>query len=134
MAVELLGMIHARAGITRPTDPDDPDDPTPAPEHFRPTLISFDKDDYAPGETMTATVTGAPSSPTSFDRQVVGEGVGLDGAMGRGAPQGQPARMTPGGHPSNGHHPPGWACHRRDHHRGIPRRPQPHSRNGANRQ
>ena len=62
MAVELLGMIHARAGITRPTDPDDPDDPTPAPEHFRPTLISFDKDDYAPGETMTATVTGAPAT------------------------------------------------------------------------
>lgn len=63
MATAIIGMIQA--GPATPYTPPDPP-PDPGETYFVPVSLTFDAPDYAPGDLMTATVTGTAAGDGSL--------------------------------------------------------------------
>ena len=62
MSTGILGTIGAVGTVVVDEPPDEP----PTPGAFAPTKLEFDQASYAPGSTITATVTGTPATDGSL--------------------------------------------------------------------
>ncbi len=65
MVAEIIDLLGSPRVLT-PDNPPPPPPPPPPPGMFHPTSISFDAGTYAPGDTITATVTGDPATDGSL--------------------------------------------------------------------
>lgn len=66
MVAEIIDLLGSPRVLTPDNPPPPPPPPPPPGTWFHPTLISFDSGDYAPGDTITATVTGDPAKDGSL--------------------------------------------------------------------